>query len=143
MATTDYSYKALNNQKRMTNATVSTLTLTLEGGATMVSGDTYIVSSIPKGALITSCNIILEEVFNAGTSAAVNVGNAGSATAYASAKDIKTATGVIACTAGQYLESGDSVLVVPTFVGTVPTTGKMHIVFEYIEVHTLSGEYNA
>ena len=143
MATVDYTYKALNNQKRITNGTVGQVTFTMEGGTTITSGDILQICVIPKGTLITSATLIKDVAFDSAISAVVNIGiNGGSATAFGSALDVKTATGVVNLTAGQYFETGAIVNIVPTLVGTT-TVGTIRFVVDYIETRSLSGEYNA
>jgi len=144
MATVDLSYKNLNNQKRMTNASVAWLEFNLGGGVTITSGDSFITCGIPKEALITSIFTEVEVAFNAGTTAVMNIGNAGSATAYATGVNINAATSgsPISTTAGKYVDAGDTIILTPSWTGTAPTTGRVKVIFEYIETATLAGEYN-
>lgn len=144
MATIDLSYKNLNNQKRATNASTATLEI-LPNGTLITSGDSFITCGIPKGALITSITTLVDTAVNAGTTAVMNIGNASNATAYATGVNIKTATNgsPISATAGQYLASGDTIVLTPSWTGTAPTAGIVRVVFEYIETNTLAGSYNS
>lgn len=143
MATNDISQKYLNNQKRSTNASVATLEI-LPNGTLITSGDSFTTCGIPKGSLVTSIYTLVDDAVNAGTTAVMNIGNASSATAYATGVNIKTATAgsPISATAGQYLESGDTIVLTPSWTGTAPTAGKVRVVFEYIETKNLAGSYN-
>lgn len=91
------------------------------------------IAGLPQGATITHAWIDVKVPFNSATTATLSVGDAGSATRYGSAIDIKTtgrkalanATGFTTSAAGQ---------LVATFAqtGAAATAGQARVYFQYV-----------
>ena len=109
------------------------------------SGTDVAAISMPPNAIVVGGAIVKRVVFNSGTSDTLSVGDAGSATRYLGATDVKTATGLVALVPTGYLLPGttasasNDITVRWTGVGAVPTTGQVQLRVDYVQVGR--GEY--
>lgn len=104
------------------------------GDVAGLSGTDVAAVSLPPNSIVTGGAIVKRTVFNSGTSDTLSVGDAGSATRYLGATDVKTATGIVALVPTGYLHPGGDLTVRWTGVGAVPTTGQVQLRVDYIQV---------
>ena len=131
----------VRNQKK--GVCVAATTVTYD--EILTSGDSYELFVLPENSIIMSASILVKTASNSATSAAVDLGYAGS--------DVLVDGGNLKSTAGTVLSGGTNA-VVPgsdtgtgktvtfkhTFVGA-PTAGEFVVVIEYVEYTKNSGEY--
>lgn len=143
MAVIDYRTALRNNEYRRSKASVGTLNAVLPfNDGSLVSADNYQIGIVPAGALVKTVTTIVREAFNAGTSITADVGITGDLDKYHDALDISS-TGVTAATTGlnEVFTSETALTVTPTIVGSVPTTGCVQVVVEYILTDERDGSF--
>lgn len=87
---------------------------------------------LPAGAIVIGGFLVVDEVFDAVTTATIAVGDSLSAARYLAATNVKAAGYTALVPTGyQTLTQGD-VLVTYAFTGAAATTGKARLVIEYI-----------
>lgn len=86
---------------------------------------------LPYGAQIVSGHIVVDEVFNVGTTAVLDIGDLTTPNRYKNDVDLKT-LGLTALVPTGYVSDGDAIYVVPVLVGTAATTGKARLVVNYV-----------
>lgn len=86
---------------------------------------------LPYGAVITGGFFVVDTVFNVGTTAVLDVGDAISANRYKNDIDLKT-LGLTALVPTGYKSEGAAILITPTLVGTAATTGAGRLFVEYM-----------
>ena len=86
---------------------------------------------LPYGAQVVGGHIVVDEVFNVGTTAVLDIGDLTVANRYKNDVDLK-ALGLTALVPTGYVSDGDAIYVVPVLVGTAATTGKARLVVNYV-----------
>ena len=96
------------------------------------------VIDMPEGAIVTDLQIIVETVFNSGTSDVIDIGDNDVADRYLDGSDIQTAAvrfhediDAAAETVKQYV-AGDTINMTWVAVGADPTTGSVRLLVNYI-----------
>ncbi len=137
---TDIKMSSRNNEVRVQNVVVGTVTYKQPKSATLVSGETYACGTIPAGALVKSVDIVVNEAFD-GTDPTFDIGITGSAVLYAD--DLAVTAGVTAGAAGDgvYYTENTDILVTPTLDGA--TKGSLKVVVSVIMPDTRTGSYTA
>lgn len=86
---------------------------------------------LPYGATILSGMVIVDEVFNVATSAALAVGDLIVPARYLAAGDLKT-LGIKPLVPTGYVSDGEAVWATPTNTGAAATTGKARLIINYV-----------
>ncbi len=87
--------------------------------------------NLPYGAQIVGGAIIVDEVFNVGTTSVLDIGDVLDADRYAVDVNLK-ALGRTALTLTGYVSDGEAIYLTPANVGTVATTGKARLLVNYV-----------
>lgn len=145
MATINLTRKASLNKKK--GVSVFTCTLDIADTSELditTSADVYQLCKIPDESYIVRAEALVITANNAGTSAVFDLGFDGG--------DTLIDGGNLASAAGTKLDGGTNSVVpqfkttpvnltfTPTYTGTAPTAGKIHVVVEYIEFEKTNGE---
>lgn len=88
---------------------------------------------LPGGAIVLRGELFVTEVFNAGTSAVLDVGDALSANRYANDLDLKTLGRKQLVPTGYVMPRQGDLTVTYVPAGTAATTGKARLIVEYID----------
>ena len=87
--------------------------------------------NLPYGAIITSGYVVIDTVFNVGTTAVLDVGDLVSPNRYANDINLK-ALGKTDLTLTGYVSDGEAIHLLPVNVGTVATTGAGRLIVGYV-----------
>lgn len=87
---------------------------------------------LPPGAVVIDGAVIVDTVFNTGTSIVLDVGDSTTGNRYKNDADLKSSTGVIALVPTGYVSDGADILVTPTIVGAAATTGAARLWVAYV-----------
>ncbi len=86
---------------------------------------------LPYGAVVTGGYIVVDTVFNVGTTSVLDIGDATTADRYKADVNLK-ALGVTQLVPTGYKSNGDAILITPANVGTAATTGSARLFVEYM-----------
>jgi len=100
--------------------------------ADLVSGVAGVAIDIPGGATILSGELMVDTVFNSGTSDVITVGDVGTAALYLGSTDLQAAARTVIVPTGKTYTTPDSVNVTWTAVGTAATTGAGSLTVTYV-----------
>lgn len=136
----DIKMSSRNNEVRVQNVIVATVTFKQPKSTTLVSGETYACGTIPAGALVKSVDIVVDDAYD-GTTPTFDIGVTGSETLYAN--DLEGTVGVTAGAAGTgiYYTENTDILVTPTLANA--TKGSLKVVVSVIMPDTRTGSYTA
>jgi hypothetical protein len=142
---TDIKMSSRNNEVRVQNVVVASLTYNQPKNTVLTSGETYACGTIPAGALVKSVDILIDEAFNGSNLVTgVNIGVTGATTLYASGVEIDT-VGVTAGAAGTgiYYTENTDILITPTLETGVTNAGSLKVLISVIMPGTRTGSYTA
>ena len=103
-----------------------------DGSGSSLSGIAFNLFELPAGAIVTGGDIKVLTAFNSGTSDALSIGDAGSATRYASAVSIASAARTALTIPARQSATTEKVTATWTGVGAAPTAGQVHVSLHYI-----------
>lgn len=101
--------------------------------ADVASGTAQAAIELPGGAIVLRGELFVTEVFNAGTTAVMDIGDALSANRYANDLDLKTLGRKQLVPTGYEMPAIGDLTVTYVPVGTAATTGKARLIVEYID----------
>lgn len=87
--------------------------------------------NLPYGAQVVSGYIVVDTVFNVGTTAVLDIGDLVTANRYKNDVDLKT-LGLTALVPTGYVSDGEAIHILPVLVGTAATTGAARLVVNYV-----------
>ena len=87
---------------------------------------------LPGGSVVVGGFLVVDQVFNAATTATLAIGDSLSATRYLAATDAKTAARTALTIPGYETLTRGDVIVTYAFTGAAATTGKARLVLQYI-----------
>ncbi len=86
---------------------------------------------LPYGATILDGYLIVDEVFNVGTTSTIDVGDLITPNRYLNDINLK-ALGITPLVPTGYVSDGEAIWVLPANAGTVATTGKARLIINYV-----------
>jgi hypothetical protein len=100
----------------------------------------------PWGSIVVGGHAMIVTAFDTGTTDVLSIGDAGSATRYLNAKDLKAAANTLTSltlTGFEYTDNtGPFLRITRTPAGTAATTGKVRIVLFYVSLGKVDGTDN-
>ena len=100
---------------------------------------TFDFPTLPIGTLLLHQHVLVEEVFDSGTSDSLEIGDGTDPNAYGTANDQQALSNAPAAAGAdafpEQLEVATDIRLTLTTVGTVPTTGKTHVTIVYVPVN--------
>lgn len=144
MAVQNISSLFENNLRKISEVGVAELNAVLsvdgdrlgQGNTTAVAGDEHIIYNIPADSIAPKFYIIVDEPFDAGTTATVTTIVDG--LSIAAALDVATVGATVGLLEDTYFDAVDGIKIV---LSANVTVGKMRVVAEYVSASTNNGIY--
>ena len=138
---TDIRMTSRNNEVRVGEILVSTLTFDQPKNKTLTSGEKYLVGTIPAGCVITNVRTLVDESFN-GSSPKLDIGITGNDTYFKNDLALgSVGTSAITAGVGRYFQENVDITMKPVISGA--TKGSVRLIIEYIQPNTRTGSYTA
>lgn len=120
---------AITKKSARQSPTVAIVTINL---GDYTSGTAAAAIGLPANAIVTSGHLVVDTAWDTGTSAAIVVGDSGTANRYLTSTSIKTAGRTALVPTGYKYTTASDIKVTITDTGTAATVGSARLIVEYI-----------